>query len=85
MNSHFVETETDSLKFKILTEDQAVEKGQLKAQDPCYSIWSLSPTGPDKPLTEITGFPGGPVVKNPPVNIGDTEGMGLIPGLGRSP
>ena len=28
----------------------------------------------------IWGFPGGPVVKNPPVNVGDT---GLIPGLGR--
>ena len=27
------------------------------------------------------GFPGGSVVKNPPVNAGD---MGLIPGLGRS-
>ena len=31
------------------------------------------------------GFPGGTVVKNPPVNAGDTEGAGLIPGLGRSP
>ena len=28
------------------------------------------------------GFPGGPVVKNPPANAGDTS---LIPGLGRSP
>ena len=28
------------------------------------------------------GFPGGSVVKNPPVNTGD---VGLIPGLGRSP
>ena len=28
------------------------------------------------------GFPGGSVVKKPPVNAGD---MGLIPGLGRSP
>ena len=28
------------------------------------------------------GFPGGPVVKNPPANAGDA---GLIPGLGRSP
>ena len=27
-----------------------------------------------------SGFPGGSVVKNPPVNAGDT---GLIPGLGR--
>ena len=27
-------------------------------------------------------FPGGSVVKNPPVNAGDT---GLIPGLGKSP
>ena len=28
------------------------------------------------------GFPGGSVVKNPPVNAGD---VGLIPGSGRSP
>ena len=28
------------------------------------------------------GFPGGLVVKNPPVNVGD---VGWIPGLGRSP
>ena len=28
------------------------------------------------------GFPGGSVVRNPPVSAGD---MGLIPGLGRSP
>ena len=27
------------------------------------------------------GFPHGPVVKNPPANVGDT---GSIPGLGRS-
>ena len=26
-----------------------------------------------------------PVVKNPPANAGDIRGMGLIPGLGRSP
>ena len=31
------------------------------------------------------GFPDGSVVKNPPVNAGDTGDMGLIPGLGRSP
>ena len=35
------------------------------------------------PILELQmGFPGGSVVKNPPVNAGDT---GLIPGLGRSP
>ena len=28
------------------------------------------------------GFPGGSVIKNPPVNAGD---LGLIPELGRSP
>ena len=28
------------------------------------------------------GFPGGPVVKNPPANAGD---VGSIPGFGRSP
>ena len=30
----------------------------------------------------IKGFPGGPVVKNPPANAGDS---GSIPGWGRSP
>ena len=30
-------------------------------------------------------FPGGAVVKNLPVNAGDTEDRGLIPGLRRSP
>ena len=33
----------------------------------------------------MVGFPGGSVVKNPPVNAGDTGDAGLIPGLGRSP
>ena len=31
------------------------------------------------------GFPGGAVVKNPPVNAGDTRDAGSIPGSGRSP
>ena len=31
------------------------------------------------------GFPGDSVMKNPPVNTGDTEDTGLILGLGRSP
>ena len=30
-------------------------------------------------------FPGSSMVKNPPVNAGDTGGVGLIPGSGRSP
>ena len=30
---------------------------------------------------ELSGFPGGSVVKNPPANAGD---VGLIPGWGRS-
>ena len=30
------------------------------------------------------GFLGGRVVKNLPINAGDTRGMGSIPGLGRS-
>ena len=30
------------------------------------------------------GFPGGSVVKNLSANAGDTEDVGLIPGLGRS-
>ena len=33
----------------------------------------------------IYGFPGGTVVKNPPVNVGDTRDVGSIPGSGRSP
>ena len=31
------------------------------------------------------GFPGGAVVKNPPVNAGDMRDAGSIPGSGRSP
>ena len=31
------------------------------------------------------GFPGGAVVKNPPVNAGDLRDVGLMPGWGRSP
>ena len=31
------------------------------------------------------GFPGGTVVKNPPVKVGDAGNVGLIPGWGRSP
>jgi len=31
------------------------------------------------------GFSGGSVVKNPLANAGDAGGVGLIPGLGRSP
>ena len=36
----------------------------------------------NKYLTFFLGFPGGPVVKNPPANA---EDMGLISGSGRSP
>ena len=35
--------------------------------------------------TNNTGFPGGSVVKNPPVNAGDARDAGSIPGSGRSP
>ena len=31
------------------------------------------------------GFPGAPVVKNPPANAGDIRDVDLIPGLGRFP
>jgi len=31
------------------------------------------------------GFPGGAVVKNPPVNAGDPREAGSVPGLRRSP
>ena len=34
-------------------------------------------------LHMFMGFPGASVVKNPPVNAGDTGHAGLIPGLGR--
>ena len=35
--------------------------------------------------TQIRGFPGGAVLKNPPANAGDTREAGLISELGRSP
>jgi len=38
------------------------------------------------PLAHVVmGFPGAAVVKNPPVNAGDTRGVGSIPESGRSP
>ena len=36
-------------------------------------------------MSMLVGFLSGSVVKNLPVNAGDTEDMGSIPGLGRSP
>ena len=36
-------------------------------------------------MYNIWGFPGGLVIKNLPANAGDTEDVGSIPGLGRSP
>ena len=33
----------------------------------------------------LWGFPGGAVVKNPPINGGDVTDMGLTPGLGTYP
>ena len=35
--------------------------------------------------TQIWGFPGGAVLKNPPANAGDAREAGSIPGSGRSP
>ena len=35
--------------------------------------------------TQIRGFPGGAVLKNPPANAGDAREAGSIPGSGRSP
>ena len=35
--------------------------------------------------TSSQGFPGGIVVKNPPANVGDERGSGLIPGSGGFP
>ena len=36
-------------------------------------------------MTQCWGSPGGRVVKNPPVNAGDTGDLGSTPGSGRSP
>ena len=36
-------------------------------------------------MSLLFDFPGGSVVKNLPVNVGDTGDMGSIPGQGRSP
>ena len=36
-------------------------------------------------MSNILGFSGGTVVKNLPVNAGDTRDTSLIPGSGRSP
>jgi len=34
-------------------------------------------------ITVLRGFPGGSVIKNTPVNAGDTGNMDLIPGSGK--
>ena len=44
----------------------------------CEGRWNLALR---EQRTEMGGFPGGAVVKNPPANAGDT---GLSPGPGRS-
>ena len=44
-------------------------------------VSALEPTG----LNSSSGFPGGSVVRNPPVNAGAAGDMGLIPGVGRCP
>ena len=44
-------------------------------------LWFLDVFKVDVDNWDPTGFPGGPVVKNPPCNAMDT---GLIPGPGRS-
>ena len=36
-------------------------------------------------LSRRWGFPGGPVVKNPPARAGDARDAGSIPGSGKSP
>ena len=36
-------------------------------------------------MSDVEAFPGGSVVKNPPVNAGEAEDADLILGLGRSP
>ena len=41
----------------------------------CTGVWN----------TNISLFPGGAVVKNPPANAGDSRDLSLIPGLGRFP
>ena len=62
-------------------------KRQLRRLCCEHRAQSLDPMAPCLLLTqtsfdekEMRGFPGGPVVKNPPANAGDT---GSIPGLGR--
>ena len=43
----------------------------------CFNIFQCLP--------EYLSIPCGSMVKNSPVNAGDAGGLGLIPGLGRSP
>ena len=43
-------------------------------------MWSCFKRSSWEKKKEFLGFPGGPEVKNPPVNAG---GVGLVPGPGR--
>ena len=54
-------------------------KNALSQQKLSYNCSDL----PD--ITDRIGLPGGSVVKNPPVNVGDIGDVGSIYGSGRSP
>ena len=52
----------------------------LHSWDPETSVLSHQHWG-----RHLAWFPSGLVVKNPPANAGDSEDLGSVPGLGRSP
>ena len=51
----------------------------------CYTVGPCWLSILNTAVCTCLGFPGGSVVKNPPVNAGDAGDVDLITGLGRSP
>ena len=64
----------------------------IEPMPPALEVQSLNhwttrgvPFQPLNCIKEVLGFPGGPVVKNPPAKVGDVRDVGSSPRSGRSP
>ena len=68
-----------TLTLESLTNENCIPLGQKLA---CTHVCSSNPLFIICIMFFLSSFPGGSVVKKPPVCAGE---MGLIPGLGRSP
>ena len=67
-----------SLKYIFIPKSKEVLKEEWDVLEGHRILLEQVPRG-------LRGFSGGPVVKNPPVNVGDARDATLISGSGRSP